>query len=146
MYNGLLHAHSGLRWIVLILLVIAMIKAFSGWFGKKEFTPGDKKIALFTLISTHLQLVIGAVLYFLSPYVQFSGHVMSDNILRFYTVEHISMMLIAIALITVGYSTSKRAEDSETKFKKLAIWFTIGLIIILVAIPWPFRIPVAGWG
>jgi NADH:ubiquinone oxidoreductase subunit 2 (subunit N) len=123
-----------------------MIKAFSGWFGKKEFTPGDKKIALFTLISTHLQLVIGAVLYFLSPYVQFSGHVMSDNILRFYTVEHISMMLIAIALITVGYSTSKRAEDSETKFKKLAIWFTIGLIIILVAIPWPFRIPVAGWG
>lgn len=146
MYNGLLHAHSGLRWILLVLLVLTIIKAFSGWFGNKEFTSGDKKVALFTLITTHIQLVLGFVLYFISPKVVFSGETMGNSILRFYTVEHITLMLIAIGLITAGYSMSKRTEESQAKFKKLAIYFTIGLILILVAIPWPFRIPGAGWG
>lgn len=146
MYTGLLHAHSGLRWVLLVLLIITIIKAFSGWFGKKEFTSGDKKLALSTLIVTHIQLVLGFILYFISPKVVFSAETMGNTVLRFYTVEHITLMLISIGIITAGYSLSKRTIDSESKFKKLAVYFTIGLILILIAIPWPFRIPGAGWG
>ena len=146
MYNALLHAHSGLRWIVLVLLLMAIYKAFTGMSGKKEFTDGDKKVALFTLIFTHIQLILGFILYFISPKVQFTDGFMKDEVLRFYGVEHITLMLVAIGLITAGYSLSKRAESSEAKFKKLAIFFTIGLLLILAAIPWPFRIPGAGWG
>lgn len=107
MYNGLLHAHSGLRWVVLILLLTTIFNAFS----KKKtgaWTAKDKKIALFAMIFTHVQLIIGLVLYFISPKVSFAEGFMKDSVLRFYAIEHISLMLIAIALITVGYSKAFR--------------------------------------
>lgn len=144
MYNGLLAAHSGLRWVVLILLLLAIFNAFSKKKGG-TWTPKDKKIALFTLIFTHVQLLIGLVLYFQSPKVSFGSGVMSETIQRFYTVEHISLMLVAIALITVGYSKSKRGETDAKKFGAIATFYLIGLILILVSIPWPFRIEGAGW-
>jgi len=144
MYNGLLAAHSGLRWVVLILLLAAIFNAFS---KKKSgvWSPKDKKIALFTLIFTHIQLLIGLVLYFQSPKVSFASGVMSESIARFYTVEHISLMLIAIALITVGYSKSKKAATDAKKFGAIATFYLVGLILILASIPWPFRIEGAGW-
>ena len=144
MYNGLLHAHSGLRWVVLISLLAAIFNAFS---KKKSghWTSSDKKIALFSLIFTHIQLVIGLVLYFQSPKVSFGSGVMENAIARFYTVEHISLMLVAIALITVGYSKSKRASTDRKKFGAIATFYLIGLILILASIPWPFRIEGAGW-
>ncbi len=144
MYNGLLAAHSGLRWVVLILLLAAIFNAFSKK-SSGSWTPKDKKIALFTLIFTHIQLVIGLVLYFQSPKVSFASGVMSDSIARFYTVEHISLMLVAIALITVGYSKSKRGETDAQKFGAIAKFYLIRLILILASIPWPFRIEGAGW-
>ncbi len=144
MYNGLLHAHSGLRWVVLILLSAAIFNAFS---KKKSgaWTAKDKKITLFAMIFTHVQLVIGLVLYFISPKVSFAEGFMKDTLLRFYAVEHISLMLIAIALITVGYSKAKRAGSDAKKFGAVATFYLIGLILILASIPWPFRNLGAGW-
>ncbi|WP_018127742.1 hypothetical protein [Balneola vulgaris] len=145
MYNGLLHAHSGLRWVVLVLLVLAIIKAFSGWFGKKEYTAGDKKIALFALIATHIQLLLGLGLYFISPKVSFAEGAIQNEIYRFYTVEHMSMMIIAIIIITLGFSLAKRTTEGTAKFRKTALFYTLGLLIILSSIPWPFTVDGAGW-
>ena len=145
MYNGLVHAHSGLRWIVLVLLVLAIFNAFSKKSKGVEWTDKDKKITLFAMIFTHVQLLIGLALYFMSPLVQFSEGFMKNPVYRFYSVEHILTMLIAIALITVGYSKSKRASESVNKFKSVATFYLIGLILILAGIPWPFRNLGAGW-
>jgi len=145
MYNGLLHAHSGLRWIVLILLVLALVQAVSGWMNKKDFTEGNRKVALFALIFTHIQLLIGLVLYFISPKVAFVEGFMQNDVYRFYAVEHLSLMLLAIILITVGFSTAKKAGESILKHKKIAIFYGIGLVLILAGIPWPFRGLGAGW-
>ena len=145
MYTGLLHAHSGLRWIVLVLIVWALIKAVSGWMGQKEFKKSDRIAALLALIFTHIQLLIGLVLYFISPKVSFEPGVMESQILRFYTVEHSLMMIIAIALITFGFSTAKRLEEGLTKHKRIAITYGIGLLIMIASIPWPFRGLGSGW-
>lgn len=144
MYNGLLHAHSGLRWVVLILLIAAIFNAFS---KKKSgaWTAKDKKITLFAMVFTHIQLVLGLVLYFISDKVQFVEGFMKNPVYRFYAIEHISLMLIAIALITVGYSKAKRAASDAKKFSSVATFYLIGLILILASIPWPFRNLGAGW-
>lgn len=142
MYIGLLHLHSALRYVVLILLIIAVIKAWMSWQGKKEFSSGDKKIYLFTLIFSHIQLLVGLILYFVSPIVDQAyadfGAAMKDAMLRFWAMEHFLMMLIAIILITIGYSSSKKTVDAVSKHKKIAIFYLIGLALILFAIPWPF--------
>ncbi|WP_428236333.1 cytochrome B [Gracilimonas sp.] len=145
MYEGLLHAHSGLRWIVLVIIVWALFKAVTGWTGKKDYQKSDRLAALLALIFTHIQLLIGLVLYFISPKVSFQSGVMESQVLRFYTVEHMSMMIIAIALITIGFSTAKRMSDSVAKHKRIAIMYGIGLLVIIASIPWPFRGLGAGW-
>ncbi|MEM7548697.1 MAG: cytochrome B [Bacteroidota bacterium] len=144
MYNGLVHAHSGLRWIVLVLLILTIINSFA---KKKSgvFTEKDRKLGLFTFIFSHVQLLLGLVLYFISPLVVFSASAMKNTVQRFYLVEHISLMLVAIILITLGYSKSKRASSDRKKFGIIGTYFLIALILILAAIPWPFRIPGAGW-
>ena len=133
MYNGMLHAHSGLRWLVLIFLVLAIIKSFAGWFGKKDFNKSDNLIALLLLSFTHTQMIVGVILYFISNKVVAIGDAMKDGVLRFWAMEHGVTMLIAIALITIGRVKSKKAETSELKFKKGAIFYTIALVLILWA-------------
>jgi hypothetical protein len=145
MYNGLLHAHSGLRWILLVLIVWAIIKAVSGWTGQKDYQKSDRLSALLALIFTHIQLLIGLVLYFISPKVSFESGVMESSVLRFYTVEHITMMVVAIALITFGFSSAKRMEASLAKHKRVAITYGIALLIMIASIPWPFRGLGSGW-
>lgn len=145
MYNGLLHAHSGLRWILLVLIVWAIIKAISGWTGQKEYQKSDRLAALLALIFTHIQLLIGLGLYFISPKVKFESGIMESSLLRFYTVEHITMMIVAIALITFGFSSAKKLEASLAKHKRVAITYGIGLLIMIASIPWPFRGLGAGW-
>lgn len=144
MYNGLLHAHSGLRWVALILLIYSVFNAFS---KRKDgdFTDGDRKLTLFTMISAHLQLVFGLVLYFISDKVSFSEGFMKNSVLRFYAMEHILLMLIAIVLITIGYSKVKKSTESSDKFKRILIFFGIALVLIIAAIPWPFRDLGAAW-
>lgn len=143
MFIGLLHFHSLLRWVLLLLLIAAIIKAFRGKNGGVQFTAGDRKISLFTMISAHLQLILGGFLYAVSPTVQSAisnmGASMKDGVARFWAVEHISMMIIAIALLTIGHIKCKKAVGDQAKFKAQATYFTLGLILILASIPWPFR-------
>lgn len=143
MYSGLVHAHSGLRWIALVLLVAASLVAISKWLGRSGYTDGNRKLYLFTLIAVHTQLILGLVLYFISPKVNLG--LLSEKIYRFYSVEHITGMLIAIILITVGYSLSKRAIDATKKQRLIGIFFGIGLLLILASIPWPGRGLGSGW-
>ncbi len=131
MYSILKSAHSGWRYIVLILLVIAVINALSGWFGKKNYTEGNRKLNVFTLISAHIQFLIGLVLYFLSPLTKLP---MSDAIGRYFKAEHTAMMIVAIVLITVGNAKSKRVADAVDKHRNIAIFFGLALVLIVVSI------------
>jgi hypothetical protein len=140
MYPALLHTHSGLRWVVLAFILLAIIKSFLDMQKNKPLCPQGKRFSLFALISTHLQIVLGLVLYFMSPKVEFSSSTMSNSILRFYTVEHILGMLIAVTLVTMANRHAK-AENAKKTF-----WFyLIALIVIFASIPWPFRNLGAGW-
>ena len=150
MYNGLVHAHSGLRWVVLILLLAAIINAArSKSSGKYE--AKDKKINLFAMISLHVQLLIGLALFFINDRarINYSEGWMSNFAERFYGMEHILMMVIAIAIITMGRSKAeKKLIGSRDKHRRIFITYTIGLILILASIPWPFghwSILNAGW-
>lgn len=133
-YNILTHAHSGLRWLVLIALFIAISQTFAkrGKFGN----IGETKAVLITFILTNLQFLVGLILYFISQKVQFGANTMSNDIIRFFTVEHTLMMFIAVALINIGYSKSKRATKP---FNVSFNFYLIALILILISIPWPFR-------
>ena len=145
MFNILKHAHSGWRWVVLALLIYAIFNAFTKWQSGQSFEDKDRKTNLFAMVSVHIQLLFGFVLYFMSPSVQFSSATMKDSMLRFFTVEHLVMMLIAVILITIGNSMSKKALEDTIKFKKTFTYYLIGLIIILAGIPWPFRGFGNGW-
>lgn len=134
MHTGLLHTHSSLRYIVLILLVIVIVKSLLGLLNKQSYTALDNKFSLWLLIATHLQLLVGAVLYFVSPFVQFSGSTMKDADLRYWTVEHNFMMILAIVLITIARISHKKLSTDIAKHKRLFILNTIALLIIVIAI------------
>lgn len=131
MYEILKSAHSGWRYLVFVLLIIAVVQALSGWFGKKAYTEGNRKLNVFTLISAHIQLVLGLVLYFLSPLTKGP---MGDALYRYWKVEHVSMMIIAIILITVGNAKSKKVDAALSKHKTIAIFFGIALVLVVAAI------------
>jgi hypothetical protein len=145
MLTALQHTHSGFRWIVLILLVSAAFKALMKWRSNAPFTEGDRKLNLFTMIAAHVQLLVGLVLYFISDKVDFSGEAMKVPITRFFTAEHSVMMLLAIVLITLGYSKSKKATEDASKLKTAFTYFFIALMVLLAGIPWPFRGFGSGW-
>ncbi len=139
-YQILDRAHSGLRWVVLLLLLLAVTAAFQAWRGGRDLG----KTPLYAMMAVHVQLLLGLILYFISPYVKFEAGVMKDALTRFYTVEHITMMLLAIVLVTLGYSRAKRAAGTAAK-GRTAFWFYLaGLLLILAAIPWPFRAGLGG--
>jgi uncharacterized oligopeptide transporter (OPT) family protein len=133
------HAHAGWRWIVLFLLIFSVVRFFMAKNKKEEFTAGAKKLGLFTMVAYHIQFLGGLVLYFISPKVQFVEGMMGNSMLRFYGVEHLTMMTLGMILITIGYSKSKRAKDNARKFKVMAVMNLATLILVLAAIPWPFR-------
>lgn len=137
--NILVHAHSGLRYVVLALLLAAIFTAYSKW---QNSDTGDSKVYLFAFISTHVQLLLGLILLVMSPKVNFS--MISDKLYRFFSIEHGFMMLIAIVLITVGRIRSKKLVGAN-KHRTVLFFYTMGLIIILAAIPWPFRALGSGW-
>ena len=140
--NILVSAHSGLRWIALVLLLLAIYNAFTA----KEYEKKHRLVNMFAMISLHTQLLIGLVLYFTSDKVQFIEGWMKSPLLRFYGMEHLAGMLIAIVLVTIGHSKSKKAASSSDKFKAIKLWYVLALILILAFIPWPFRTALgAGW-
>lgn len=136
MYNFLQNAHRGWAYIALLLLVVAVVNSLIGYFSKKEFTSKDRKIALFGLIATHLQLTIGLILYFVSPIGAAMLGEMKDKAIRLTSLEHPLINIIAIALITIGWVKHKKGIESLAKHKSIALFFGLGLLLILSRIPW----------
>lgn len=139
MYAIINHLHSYWAYLTLIMLLVAVINALNGYFNNKDFSlTKDFRISLFALIFTHIQMVLGLILYFLSPYFASwqNGGVMGDSFLRLVLVEHPVINLIAIALITIGWSKHKKVLAAKSKFKTISIGYGIGLILILLRIPY----------
>lgn len=144
MHTGLLHLHNLLRYAIVILLILTVVKSFIGWFSKKEYTSGDNKLSLFLFISAHLQLVVGLGVYFISPIYQAlkaaedKVEMMKNPEILFFMVEHMMSMIVGIIIITLGRVMSKKGKSDNIKFRRQAIYFTLAMIIIFSAIPWPW--------
>lgn len=136
MYTFVQKFHSGWAYLALLLLVFAVINSFVGMSSKKEFTAKDRKIALFGLIASHIQLLIGFILYFVSSKGFTMLGEMKNSELRLTSLEHPLINIIAIVLITIGWSKHKKAENGSAKFKSIAVFYGIGLLLILSRIPW----------
>lgn len=138
MYTGLLHSHHWLRYIALILLIISIVKAIADLNHKGESIK-NKKTELYTMIAMHVQLIIGLILFFVSPKIQVAmadmGTAMKDADLRLALIEHPLIMLIAIILITVGYMKLKVIDDRAKYGKTVLVYYGIALILILSRIP-----------
>lgn len=146
MATGLLHLHNILRWIILILLLISIYKAYTGWKGNKAFSPADRKTWLFTMIAAHLTLVLGLyqvlagnIGWFTHPPLMEGETVMSNKGLRFFLVEHPILMILAIVFITMASGMAKKPVSDTVKYQKAFRFFLIALLLILLGIPWPFR-------
>jgi len=143
MYQGLLHLHSLLRWIILILLLVNIVRHFTA--SNQPFTATDKKLGLFLMIAAHTTLLLGLFQWFTGPWGLTNiqnigmGAAMKDAVSRFWAVEHMTGMILGIVLITLGKSVAKRPYADALKHKRSAILFTLALVIILLTIPWPFR-------
>lgn len=118
----------------MVLLLLAILQSLAGWFGNRPYTNTNRKINLFAMISAHTQLLIGLVLYFVSPFVQFTSSTMKDPTSRYWTVEHITMMVFAVALITVGHIRSKKILAPAGKHRTIAIFYLLALLVIVLAI------------
>lgn len=134
LYEILRYLHSGFRFIVMLLLIVAALRALIGWLGNQTYSQGTRKLNLFAMISAHTQLLIGLVLYFVSPFVQFGSNTMKEASTRYWTVEHLVMMLFAIVLITIGHSRSKKATIPAAKHRAIAIFYLLAVIVIIGAI------------
>lgn len=148
MFKGMLHLHSVLRWVILILLLVAIYKSFAD--RSKPFTSGHKKLGLYLMICADLLLLVGLYQWFVGDWglksIQSNGFgvVMKNAGLRFYAIEHTTGMLIAIILIHLGYSYGKKPVPDSQKHKRILLYFGLALLIILISIPWPFRAVGAG--
>lgn len=142
MYATLLILHSLVRWLVLASLLFAIFRAYRGWLTKKRFSRFDNSVRHWTATVAHIQLLLGIVLYLISPIVDYFLHNFRDAVhqrdVRFFGMEHSLMMLLAIIVITIGSAKAKRKPTDIEKYKTMAVWFTIGLVIILTSIPWAF--------
>lgn len=136
MYETIQSVHSLLAYVALALLVLASINAISGLTSKRLFKEKDLRISLFTLIICHIQLLIGLVLYFMSPMGFDQLGNMKDAAMRLTSLEHPLINIIALALITIGWSKHKKEESYNGKFKKIAVFYTLGLVLILSRLPW----------
>lgn len=136
MYTAIQTAHSFLAYIVLALLFLASVNAITGMLNKRLFKDRDLRLSLFALIVTHLQLLVGFVLYFISPKGIDAFGQMSNSALRLTSLEHPLINIIAVVLITIGWSKHKKEESNNGKFKKIALFYSIGLILILSRLPW----------
>lgn len=138
MYSALTHTHSLLRWIALLAILVALFNALSGVVKKRPFSANDNRWSLITVITFHLQLVIGLVLYFTEGWYQKWGE-MADKSVRFFAVEHLLGMLVVIALVTIGRASGKRAASDLQKHRRHFTYFLLALLLAVANIPWPFR-------
>ncbi len=138
MYIAFKEFHSYLAYLALALLLFAIVFNAYYWLKGRVFTKTNKSVALWGLIAVHAQFLAGLVLYFLSPLgmSNFSGAAMKNSVTRLYIVEHPLVIILAITLITIGYSKANRTIATSSKYKTIVIFYSIGLILILSRIPW----------
>lgn len=138
--------HNLLRWAVLLFGVWTVINALTGRFQKRAFTNGDNRTNLFFMISCDIQLLLGLILYVNNGWfdrLKDLGNNMKDPVARFFTMEHLSLMLLAWILVHVGRAAVKRASTDQAKHQKSLVLFGIALVLILASIPWPIREAIA---
>lgn len=134
--------HSYWAYLVLLVLVLATFNALYKFFGNKEFNAKDFRISLFALITMHIQLLIGIVLFLLKDYfttieeIGGMAELMKNKALRNLVIEHPTTMIAAVVFITIGYSKHKKKLTSRPKFKMLAIFYTLALFLVLAKMPW----------
>lgn len=150
MYTGLVHLHNFLRWVILLLLIIAIFRHLSGMTGKRVFTKGDKKIGTWLMIIANVQFVLGFIQWFVGDWgykmianAGGMGAVMKNSAARFWVVEHPVGMIISIALISIGRGVAKKNIPDASKHKRAFWLFLIALLVILASVPWPGRPGVA---
>ena len=132
MYEFLLKSHSGLRYLVLLVAIIVVVKSIIGWFGNNSYTKFDKIIAPAYVGLMHLQLLLGILLYLVfSPFIRFQ---MSEPLYRYWSVEHISLMVLAVVAAQVGRTISKKSNDAQVKFRFQTIFFGISILLVFVAL------------
>lgn len=141
MYDTIKILHSYWAYLVLLVLVLSTFNALIKYFGNKEFHAKDFRISLFTLIVTHIQLLLGILLFIVSDYISLISEMgmstlMKNDVLRSNIIEHPFTMILAVILVTVGYSKHKKKLTSKPKFKMIAVFYTLALILILAKIPW----------
>lgn len=142
MYSILLFSHSLIRWFVLIAILFTLGRSYYGWKKNKTYTAGDNKLRVISLSVFHIQGVLGILLYSISPIIDYFFNNFNEAVhekdFRFFGMEHSLMMFISLGIITVASISSKKQTSDKEKFKTLAIWFTVALVIILFSIPWSF--------
>jgi hypothetical protein len=139
------HAHSGLRWILFILIIYTILNSAKKILANEKYSKGDKFFTSLTTITAHIQLLLGLILYFISDKVVFSMNSFRSNMLRFFLVDHIAGMILAITFITIGSIRVKRAKLDKSKHARAFIFFLIAFVIICLSIPWPWNNLSAGW-
>lgn len=145
MYQAILHLHNFGRWVVIILLIVAIARSLRGISAGKPFTSGDNKTGLFLMIAAHTMLLIGLYQWFAGAWGLQSilnngmSVVMKNNVYRFWAIEHITGMLIAITLITIGRISTKKNVTDKAKHRRSFWYYFIAFLIIIVSVPWPFR-------
>ena len=150
MYTGLVHLHNFLRWVVLLLLVVAIVRHLSGMSGRKAFTKGDRKVDSWLMLTANIQFFIGLIQWFVGDWgyklVQSAGGmgaVMKNAPIRFWVVEHPVGMIIAIALISIGRGVAKKNIPDANKHKRAFWLFLVALIVVIASVPWPGRVGIA---
>jgi len=147
MYPTLLVLHSVFRWLVLACLVLSICRAAIGLINDRQFTKTDNSIRHWTATAAHIQLTVGILLYTQSPLVASFWHHPQTGIynlnLTFYSIIHLLLMLLSIVVLTIGSAMAKRKTMDREKFRTMLIWFSIALVLILIAVPWPFS-PLSG--
>lgn len=142
MFPVVLALHSFVRWLVLAGLLFAIFLAYRGWITKKAFSKFDNAVRHWTATIVHIQLILGVWLYGVSPIIDYFLHYFREAVhqreIRFFGMEHSTVMLAAIVVITIGSAKAKRKPTDTEKFRTMAVWFTIGLLMILTSIPWSF--------
>ena len=140
MYPVVLGIHNLTRWVIVVLIVYALFRMYRGYFSNSTWEPGDRKAGLFLTIAMDIQFLFGLVLYVISPltkqFLQYFGGAMSIKEIRFFGLEHVLYMVVAITLAHIGGAAGKKAIDDKAKFKRGAVFFTLATLAILLGMPW----------
>ncbi|OGO28597.1 MAG: hypothetical protein A2Z16_07665 [Chloroflexi bacterium RBG_16_54_18] len=145
MYSAVLSIHNIIRWIALILGILAAVRAYLGWFGNREWNVKDRKIGSYFTIAMDVQLLLGLLLYiFLSPATRTAfqdfGAAMQVGDLRFYVLVHPFYMVLAVIFAHLGSILSRKTKQTNVKFRRAAIWFSLSVLAVILGMPWTSRL------